>query len=551
MGAKKSSLKAILIGLVLFQLIIVGGVALVAGIINMRKGMEDEVRTGVSAACKSYAAMIELQGKMEDNSQEEIESDLHKETGYEYTFFVGDTRTRSSIEGVVGTKANDEVIKTVLKGNKRYQADNVEIKGEKYYVAYEPIGDEKAAFGMAFVGKKKSEIMGYINKRIYTMVAVVLVVMLIMLFSSVANTLKIVKAIQDDVEAVKKISAGNLSIELDEATVKRTDELGEMSKALMDMSERLQGVIGNARTSSTEVDGSAGYLSTTARALSDTANSVTSAIEQVADGATSQAEALHDAVSNVGQINEAINLITDSANKMEEIATSMQEKSKTSSESLTGLRMSTRETIASIDEIVELIGNTNNAVTTISEAVAIIDSIAAQTNLLSLNASIEAARAGEAGRGFAVVAGEIRELADQSAEAAQNIQEAMKGLASDSNQTMSKAGGVQESVIKQRTTIHRTIEQVNSLIESIDESIKLTNEIAESVGKTSQASNMISDTISSLSSISEENAASSEETRASMQELSNTVSELSDKANGLNDIAKGLENEMGFFNLDD
>ena len=247
------------------------------------------------------------------------------------------------------------------------------------------------------------------------------------------------------------------------------------------------------------------------------------------------------------KLNDAVQLITNNTEEMQSIADSMQENSQASQEKLTALRMSTRESIAAIDGIVDLIGNTNTAVTTISEAVQIIDAIAAQTNLLSLNASIEAARAGEAGKGFAVVADEIRQLADQSAAAAQNIQEAMKGLASDSNKTMEEAGSVQEAMTKQRSTIHRTIEQVDLLIEDINKSVKLTREIVENVEKTEMASNAISDTITSLSSISQENAASSEETRASMQDLSDTMEILSSKASGLNDIAKVLDKEMAFF----
>ena len=545
---RRTSLKGTLIGIIIFQLIVVGGVAIGSGILNIRQGMEKEIESGVKAACEAYTQSLQLSVNLTDEQRDNIEKDLSKSTVYDYTFFLHDTRYRSSIKGAVGTKASDAVIEKVLKGKQDYQAKGVVINGERYYVAYKPLTAENGTtYGMAFVGLKESKVIGYVNRKVFTMIAISLVVMILMLILSINLIVRIAKAIEENVKAVKVFSTGNLTIDLSEKALNRTDELGEMSRALLEMGEKLRGVIGNARNSSGEVDDSAEYLSVTAKAISETAENVSTAIGQVAEGATSQAHALQDAVDSVRSINGAIELISESTLRMDDISNSMTEKSKTSSESLAKLRVFTREVINAIDEIVELINNTNSAVDTISEAVAIIDSIAAQTNLLSLNASIEAARAGEAGRGFAVVAGEIRELADQSAAAAQNIEEAMKGLSADSSITMEKAGTVQETVVKQRSIIHRTIEQVDDLIESINDSVALTKEIKENVERTDEASKTIQDTISSLSSISEENAASSEETKASMNELSDTVGQLSDKASDLNDVAKGLEKEMEFF----
>lgn len=546
-----ASLRTALIGLVVVSLVCVGLAASIVGTTNMRRGMEYEIETGVMATCASYAQVLDYTTK--DLSPEEsaaitLEQEMNAETGYDYTFFRGDTRERSSIPGVVGTKAGDAVIAEVINNKNRYSASNVMINGEPYYVAYIPLlDDDGSVYGMAFVGLKKIAVTAYISKRVAWTVTLSFGIIIIFTVIAILYTVQIIKAIEENVRAVRQMATGDLEIKLSDKVKNRPDELGEMSNALYDMAAKIRDVIGSARVSSNEVDDSAGYLNETVKTIAETADNVTIAVSQVATGASSQAESLQEAVINVNDINDAVQLITENTEQMQGIADSMQENSRASQEKLTELRMSTRASIAAIDGIVDLIGNTNTAVTTISEAVQIIDAIAAQTNLLSLNASIEAARAGEAGKGFAVVADEIRQLADQSAAAAQNIQEAMKGLASDSNKTMAEAGSVQETITKQRSTIHRTIEQVDLLIEDINKSVALTREIVENVEKTEAASNAISDTITNLSSISQENAASSEETRASMQDLTDTMEILSNKATGLNEIAKVLDEEMAFF----
>ena len=549
--SRKMSLKVFLTGLVMISLILIGGLITTLAVVNLRRGMEDEVEQGVKATCQTYAMVLQYTHDIDDGSTDKLEIDMHNSTGYDYTYFVGDTRERSSIEGVIGTKAGDAVIAAVLKNKQSYQAQNVVINGEKYYVAYEPLTDDTGAvYGMAFVGLKKINISTYITNRVKTMIILAGILIIAFTITTIRYVLSIVGALDENVKAVRKMATGDLDIELSAKVKDRADELGEMSSALFDMAEKIRSVIGNARVSSNEVDNSAGYLNETVKTISETAENVTTAVAQVASGASSQAESLQDAVENVNDINDAVHYIIENTDEMQTIADTMQENSQASQDKLNELRTSTRDSIAAIDGIVELIKNTNTAVTTISEAVAIIDAIAAQTNLLSLNASIEAARAGEAGKGFAVVADEIRQLADQSADAAKNIQEAMKGLASDSNKTMEEAGSVQEAMSNQRSTIHRTIEQVDMLIEDINKSISLTKEIVKNVDRTNAASTSISETITSLSAISQENAASSEETRASMQNLSETMDILSDKASGLNDIAKELDEEMAFFRVE-
>ncbi len=541
-----SSLKVVFSGFVMLALILVGGAVTLVGVINLRRGMETEVETGVMAACQSYAMVLEYASDSQDLSS--LESNMNQKTGYDYTFFLGDTRERSSIAGVVGTKAGDAVIDAVLHKHQSYQAQNVMINGAPYYVAYEPLFDAAGeVYGMAFVGLKKITISTYINDRIKFMSTIAGVIIIALTVITVIYILRILKAIDENVKAVRQMATGDLEIHLSDKVQNRKDELGEMSGALFDMAQRIRSVIGSARTSADEVDSSSEYLSETVSTITETAENVTIAVSQVATGASGQAQSLQEAVQSVGAINDAIEMITDNTRVMKDLADSMQKNSAASQDKLGELRVSTRESIAAIEGISELIGNTNTAVHTISDAVTIIDDIASQTNLLSLNASIEAARAGEAGRGFAVVAEEIRQLADQSSEAARNIQDAMKTLAADSGKTMEEAGSVQTIISNQRSTIHQTIEQVDALIEDIQKSISLTGEIAENVVQSEKASSVISEVITNLSAISQENAASSEETRASMEELTHTMEAVSQKADNLSQVARVLDKEMAFF----
>ena len=181
------------------------------------------------------------------------------------------------------------------------------------------------------------------------------------------------------------------------------------------------------------------------------------------------------------------------------------------------------------------------------KALGIIAEIAEETNLLSLNASIEAARAGEQGRGFAVVAEEIRKLADDSENMAQEIRQVMDVLLSEAEQAVAAAEQVRQGNIEQQEALGETLSSVNGMLADIEETVEGVKSIADGASTCVASNDVVSDAMSSLSAISQQNAASSETTGASVQELSATVSNLADSATGLRDVAEQLNNEMSFF----
>jgi len=190
----------------------------------------------------------------------------------------------------------------------------------------------------------------------------------------------------------------------------------------------------------------------------------------------------------------------------------------------------TKATIAAIEQLAELVQRNAAEVRELGKAseeiggiVGAIERIAAQTRLLALNATIEAARAGEAGRGFAVVAKEVKTLAQQTAQATEDIRRRIEGLLSRVVSVVDSMARCDEHARNGRAWMERLGEEVQTAGERIDAASRSNREIAVAVSQQSQATNEIAESVGRVAAMARETSASVAAMAESFDRLDTTI----------------------------
>ena len=358
------------------------------------------------------------------------------------------------------------------------------------------------------------------------------------------NISKPVQAIGSSLEAL----ADGRFVEI-EGYSDRNDEFGEITNNANGVIRKLKQTVSAIYTGASNVDGASDELSRTSEQMSNNTGNVSRTVNDISNGAAHQANEIQSATQNMMKIEDSVNAVQASTNNLTEIAAKMQDASKASADNLSELMRSSENMNSAINNISDKINTTSDTISKINGMVDSISAIADQTNLLALNASIEAARAGEAGRGFAVVAEEIGKLATESNESANTIRSEMDSLLTESQAAVEMAENVQKTNSEQQKVIESTATGVNEMIDDIRDTAREIKEISTNVDSCVSAKDIVMDAMSSLTAISEENAANSAETGSAMEGLSSTAESLSESAMSLRDVSSKLSEEIGFFKL--
>ncbi|MBP1996331.1 methyl-accepting chemotaxis protein [Paenibacillus eucommiae] len=371
----------------------------------------------------------------------------------------------------------------------------------------------------------------------YTVIALLITLVVILTLQYVTNR-RTFAPIKDLMLALEKLSQGDFNVQLKTSS----DELGQVNEKFNTTVTNIKRLVTTIKSVSIESAVQSKVLFSTVEENNGSSSTITKNIEEMSSRVALQSTSISESVTSLEEISTGVNSIASNTSELSETSLHMKDQSERGNQNVEKVMNQMNSINDSVKNSVAIIENLQKRSVEIGQIVQVIAEIAAQTNLLSLNASIEAARAGENGQGFAVVANEVKKLSEESKKSAEQISDLINYIQNETSLAVTAISEGEQNVEMGIAAVRETGTLFKGILSATE---TVTNQIQEVSAATQQMvaeTEQITSSIKHLAVLAERNSVVSDEIRLSAQDQRSSYTKIIESAEQLNQISDKLEN---------
>ncbi|QLH80056.1 HAMP domain-containing protein [Halosimplex rubrum] len=346
-------------------------------------------------------------------------------------------------------------------------------------------------------------------------------------------------------DVLSEAADGDLTRRVDPASDNAS--MASVGESINETLDALEETIARMKSFADDVSDAGEQVGTGAERVDQASEQVTASISEIFDGTTEQSERLETAAGEMENLSATAQQVASSA---QEVATTSQraaeageegrEAAKRAIEEMGAIDAETEETVAAINDL-------DDELDEIGQIVSVITEIVEQTNMLALNASIEAAHADGDGAGFAVVADEIKGLAEETKEAAGDIESRIDGIQAQAGETVERMESTSERVTDGVGTVEEAVDALETIVEHTEEVDTGIQEIDDATEEQARTAQEVMGTIDDLTAISQQTATEADTVAGAADDQSQSIDRVAASARDLRQRAEELTTALSRF----